>query len=123
MTLDSCSLPPQIWPWLQRNFRRFRVLKHVETTLIGGLGFHRPPKSLKHLQTLLSKNLKNWGYDRASQYDRGWLRFCAAAEFKSAFLPEEIQKIGRALQQISWTRLPCERRRGSASDVESLRLV
>ncbi len=75
MTLDSCSLPPQIWPWLKRIFLRLRVLKHVEQTLIGGLGFHRPPKSLKHVQTLLSKNLKNWGYERVNHYDRGWVRF------------------------------------------------
>lgn len=97
MTLDSSSLPPQIWAWLQRNFRRFRVLKQFEKTLVGGLGFNRPPKSLKSFQSLLVTNLKNWGYERGSQYDRGWLRFCSAEEFRSAFLSEEIQATWRSL--------------------------
>ena len=76
MTLPrTVSLPSEIWAWGQRSFRRFRVLYQSDQSLVGGLDFKRPPRSLKHFQSLLSTNLKNWGYERESQYDRGWLRF------------------------------------------------
>ena len=123
------TLPCEIWAWGQKNFRRFRVLTESEWTRVGGVGFKRQPKSLKHLQTLLSKNLKNWGYERDNQYDRGWVRFCSEGEFKSTFLREEIhanlrklaaKKVDQTVQ--AETRRLNERRRAIKAGVKKLAL-
>ena len=123
------TLPSEIWAWGQKNFRRFRVLDEPERALVGGVGFNRQPKSLKHQQTLLSKNLKNWGYDRDNQYDRGWVRFCSEREFKNTFLREEIhdnwqklvtKKVDQAVQDE--TRLLNKRRRAIKAGVKKLAL-
>ncbi len=98
MTLPrTVQLPGEIWAWGQRSFRRFRVLYQSDQTLVGGLDFHRPPKSLKQFQSLVSTNLRNWGYVRENEYNRGWLRFCSAEEFKGIFLREEIHANWRRL--------------------------
>ncbi len=123
------TLPCEIWAWGQKNFRRFRVLTESEWTWVGGVGFKRQPKSLKHLQTLLSKNLKNWGYERDNQYDRGWVRFCSEGEFKSTFLRGEIRanlrklvakKVDQTVQ--AETRRLNERRRAIKAGVKKLAL-
>ena len=69
-------------------------------------------------QSLLSTNLKNWGYERENQYDRGWIRFCCAEEFKGIFLREEIHANWRRLAAKKWSKTSRLRCSGSASDAE-----
>ena len=94
-------LPDKIWAWGQQSFGRFRVLKQSDQTLVGGIRFKRPPKTLRQFQSLVVTNLKNWGFERDNQYDRGWLRFCSTEEFRSTFLREEIKTNWQGLDRTS----------------------
>ena len=78
--------------WGQKRFHRF----HCRDGLAGGI-FKRAPRSVNALQQLLGKNMANWGIERENVGNRGWLRFCTTAEFRTRLMGSDISKRWRCL--------------------------
>ena len=78
--------------WGQKRFHRF----HCRDGLAGGI-FNRAPRSVNALQQLLGKNMANWGIERENVGNRGWLRLCTTAEFRTRLMGSDISKRWRRL--------------------------
>ena len=83
----------RLMAWGQKRFHRFRC----HGGLAGGIFKRAPPRSVNALQQLLGKNMANWGIERENVGNRGWLRFCTTAEFRTRLMGSEISKRWRRL--------------------------
>ena len=73
--------------WAHKRFLRTAWVAHptdCAQCLVGAL-FKETPRSFQHFRRLVVTNFKNWGIERTTFYERGWVRYISRDEYVSIF--------------------------------------
>ena len=84
---------PDLLEWSQKRSLKTRWVRHPddqEKSFVGALFGHNVPRSYKHFRSLVTTNFKNWGIDRTTFYERGWVRYISRDEYVSIFRQKKL---------------------------------
>ena len=96
-----CNRPdPDLMEWSHKRFLRTTWVAHptdCAQCLVGALFGENVPRSFQHFRRLVVTNFKNWGIDRTTFYERGWVRYIDSGEYFSIFREKKLSD--------NWSRL------------------